>query len=257
MADAPATLLVVEQGVATITLNQPKSKNSLGAALTNSLCDNLKACVDNEEVRVIVLTNAGNTFCAGANLKGGQSEEPRYTIVDLFKMMQECPKVIVGRIAGHCTGGGCGVAAACDISVMSSEAQLGFTEVRIGVSPAIISVVCLPKMRRADAAELFLSGEKISAERAQQVGLVNHCVAPDALDAKVREITDKLVRGGPTAMSATKSLVYKVPGMTNLEEAFQWTAALSAKCFASPEAAQGILAFNKRVDAPWVPKAKL
>merc|ERR1719235_1706561 len=121
----------------------------------------MKACFSDDAVRIIVLTNAGNTFCAGANLKGG-GEAPRYTLVDLFKLMQEGPKIILGRINGHCTGGGVGVAAACDISIINSTCQVGFTEVRIGVAPAIISVVCLPKMRRGDAAELMLGGEKVS-----------------------------------------------------------------------------------------------
>merc|ERR1719497_220688 len=150
-------------------------------------------------VRAIVLTNAGNTFCAGANLKGGAGEEPRYNLVDVFKMMHTGPKVILGRINGHCTGGGVGLAAACDISVINNTCEVGFTEVRIGVSPAIISVVCLPKMRRADAAELMLSGEMIKGTRAAQVGLVNYAVPAGELDAKVSEIALKLVRGGPTA----------------------------------------------------------
>jgi methylglutaconyl-CoA hydratase len=251
----PACTLVVEHGVGTITLNRPKQKNSLGGELINSLCDNLKACGSNDEVRMIVLTNAGNTFCAGANLKGG-GEAARYSIVDLFKIMQECPKVILGKINGHCTGGGVGVASACDISVISKTAEVGFTEVRIGVAPAIISVVCLPKMRRADAAELMLSGEKFSGERAAEVGLINYCVAPDAIDAKVSEIAAKLVRGGPGALADTKSLVYRVPSMP-VSEAFKWTAEMSGRRFQSEEAMQGIMAFNKREDAPWIPKSKL
>merc|ERR1712187_741822 len=136
---------------------------------------------------------------AGANLKGG-GEAPRYNLVDVFKMMQEGNKVILGRINGHCTGGGVGLAAACDISVIGDMFEVGFTEVRIGVSPAIISVVCLPKMRRADAAEMMLSGEKISAKRAAEVGLLNHAVPATDLDAKVAELAAKLVRGGPQAM---------------------------------------------------------
>merc|ERR1712046_239866 len=103
----------------------------------------------------------------------------------------------------------------------------------------------------------MLSGEKISAERATKVGLLNYAVAPDAIDAKVAEIAAKLVRGGPTAMAATKSLVYKVPNIPSMEEAFEWTAEVSMKCFASPEARQGIKAFNEKKDAPWVPKSKL
>mmetsp|Transcript_113075 Transcript_113075/g.319984 ORF Transcript_113075/g.319984 Transcript_113075/m.319984 type:complete len:257 (+) Transcript_113075:61-831(+) len=256
MASDAATKLRVDHGVATITLDRPDSKNSLSAELINSLGDNLKACMADDDVRVIVLTNSGKTFCAGANLKGGSGEAPRYTLVDVLKILQEAPKVVVGRINGHCTGGGVGVASACDLSVISSTAQVGFTEVRIGVSPAIISVVCLRKMRRADAAELMLSGEKISARRAAEVGLMNYAVEPEHLDAKVAELVGKLVRGGPNALATTKALVYKVPLMAS-DEAFAWTAEVSMKCFASSEAKEGIMAFNKREDAPWVPKAKL
>mmetsp|Transcript_55496 Transcript_55496/g.88021 ORF Transcript_55496/g.88021 Transcript_55496/m.88021 type:complete len:257 (+) Transcript_55496:50-820(+) len=251
----PACTIHVHGGIGTITLNRPKQKNSLGAELINGLGDSLKACSENEEVRLIVLTNNGNTFCAGANLKGG-GVAPRYNLVDIFKMMQEGSKVILGKINGHCTGGGVGLASACDISVISKTAEVGFTEVRIGVAPAIISVVCLPKMKRADAAELMLSGEKISADRASEVGLMNYSVAPDQIDAKVNEIAAKLVRGGPGAMADTKSLVYKVPSMPP-DEAFEWTAQMSARRFMSEEAKQGITAFNKREDAPWVPKSKL
>jgi len=241
--------------VATIVLNRPEEKNALGGALMNSLGDNLKAAMNDAAARVIVLTNAGNTFCAGANLKGA-GEAPRYNLVDLFGMMHEGPKVVVGKINGHCTGGGVGLAAACDISVINSACDMGFTEVRIGVAPAVISVVCLPKMRRADAAELMLSGEKIPASKAAQVGLVNYAVPPEELDAKVEAIVAKVVRGGPNALAATKSLVYRVPGMP-VDEAFRWTADLSLRCFASQEAKDGIRAFSKREDAPWVPNAKL
>eukprot|EP00747_Dinoflagellata_sp_TGD_P167494 gnl/TRDRNA2_/TRDRNA2_191998_c0_seq1.p1 gnl/TRDRNA2_/TRDRNA2_191998_c0~~gnl/TRDRNA2_/TRDRNA2_191998_c0_seq1.p1 ORF type:complete len:274 (-),score=48.83 gnl/TRDRNA2_/TRDRNA2_191998_c0_seq1:68-838(-) len=256
MAD-DSVLVSVQHGVATVTLNRPKEKNSLGGPLINALGDQLKACMANDEVRTIVLTNNGNTFCAGANLKAvGAENAPRYNLVDIFTIMHNGPKVVIGKIAGHCTGGGVGLASACDVSVISNKCEVGFTEVRIGVSPAIISVVCLPKMRRADAAELMLSGEKISGDRAAQVGLLNYSVPPDQLDAKVAEIANKMVRGGPNAMAATKELVYKVPKMP-VDEAFKWTAKVSARCFASPEAKEGILAFNKRVDAPWVPKSAL
>jgi len=252
----PSTILNVKDGIATITLNRPKEKNSLSASLINSLGDSLKACMENAEARIVVLTNNGNTFCAGANLKNQGGESPRYTLVDIFNLMHNAPKVILGRINGHCTGGGVGLASACDISIMNNTCDMGFTEVRIGVAPAIISVVCLPKMRRADAAELMLSGEKINADRAAQVGLVNYSVAPDQVDTKVTEVALKLVRGGPNGMAVTKSLVYKVPSM-QVDEAFKWTADASAKCFQSEEAMQGIMAFNKRQDAPWVPKSSL
>lgn len=247
-------LLHVDSGVATVKLNRPTEKNSLSAELINALGDALKDCMANEAVRVIVLTNVGNTFCAGANLKSAGSA--RYTLVELFSIMHEGPKVIIGKINGHCTGGGVGLAAACDISVVANTAQVGFTEVRIGVSPAIISVVCLPKLRRGDAAMLMLAGEKISADRAAEAGLLNYSLPPGDIDAKVAELADKIVRGGPGALAATKALIYGVPSMP-VAEAYRWTAEVSAKCFQSNEAFEGIMAFNKRVDAPWVPKAKL
>eukprot|EP00927_Polykrikos_kofoidii_P068774 TRINITY_DN64102_c0_g1_i1.p1 TRINITY_DN64102_c0_g1~~TRINITY_DN64102_c0_g1_i1.p1 ORF type:complete len:258 (-),score=39.35 TRINITY_DN64102_c0_g1_i1:99-872(-) len=247
----PAVLLAVQNCIATITLNSPKTRNSLSAPLINALGDHLKECMANDAVRVVVLTNVGDTFCAGANLKNAGGEAPRYTLVDIFKIMHEGSKVILGKIAGHCTGGGVGLAAACDISVIRADVEMGFTEVRIGVSPAIISVVCLPKLRRGDAAELMLSGEKISASRAAEVGLVNYAVPPDQIDSKVGEIASKLIKGGPQAMAATKSLIYRVPGMA-LDDAFNWTAEVSAKCFMSQEAREGIRAFTKREAAPWV-----
>merc|ERR1711862_723854 len=107
-------------------------------------------------------------------------------------------------------------------------------------------------MRRCDAAELMLSGEKISAQRAAQAGLYNYCVDHEQIDTKVAEIVNKMVRGGPNAMAVTKSLVYKVPSMP-LDEAFKWTAEVSMKCFQSEEAQQGIAAFAMKKDAPWVP----
>eukprot|EP00658_Telonema_sp_P-2_P047196 TRINITY_DN3575_c0_g1_i3.p1 TRINITY_DN3575_c0_g1~~TRINITY_DN3575_c0_g1_i3.p1 ORF type:complete len:231 (-),score=73.04 TRINITY_DN3575_c0_g1_i3:115-807(-) len=194
--EEPSTLLHVELGVATITLNRPQEKNSLGVEIINELGDHLAACMANEEVRTIVLTNNGNTFCAGANLKRGNPSDPaRYNLVEILTMIQDGPKVVVAKINGHITGGGVGLAAACDLSVIIDSAKVGFTEVRIGVAPAIISVVCLPKMRRGDAAELMLSGEKIMATRAVEVGLLNYAVPADSLDSAVTRLTDKLVRG--------------------------------------------------------------
>ena len=119
-----------------------------------------------DDVRVIVLTNEREHLLRGGQPEGrADRREPRFGLVEIFELMMDGPKPVVGLIAGHCMGGGVGLAAACDISIASEDVQFGFTEVRIGVAPAIISVVCLPKMRRADALELFLSGERIPASR--------------------------------------------------------------------------------------------
>lgn len=242
----------VVAGVATITLDRPENRNALSAEVVNGLGDGLRRATDDEAVRVIVLTNEGPAFCAGADLKGTSREEPRYTLPELFDLMQLGPKPVVGRIAGHCTGGGVGLAAACDISIAADDVQLGFTEVRIGVAPAMIAVVCLPKLRRGDALELFLSGEKIPAAHAAEVGLVNRAVGREALDTEVAAVVGRLVRGGPAALAAAKSLVFAVPGLER-SEAFAWTQELSMSLFQGGEAAEGMAAFREKRAASWVP----
>jgi len=252
--DRPPTALAVDAGVATITLDRPDRRNALSADLVDSLADHLRDAVADPAVRVVVLTNAGTTFCAGADLKAGSARSARHSLVDVLAAMLDAPKPVVGRIAGHCMGGGVGLAAACDISVVADDARIGFTEVRIGVAPAMISVVCLPKLRRADAAELFLSGERITAARAVEVGLLNRAVARDDLDDAVAEVVSKLVAGGPAALAASKRLLREVPDLPR-DEAFTVTEALSAALFASEEAAEGMAAFREKRPARWVPRA--
>lgn len=250
-------VLAVSDGVATITLNAPERKNSLSPELVNALADRLDDAIDDPGVRVIVLTNAGNTFCAGADLSSASpgSQAGGRSFVDLFRIIQGSPTPVVGRIDGHATGGGVGLAAACDISVMRDDAKIGFTEVRLGVAPAVISVVCLPKMRRADASELFLTGERFTPARAAEVGLINRAVAADELDSTVEGFIDKVVRGGPLALGAAKELISRVGDMSS-DDAFAWTAERSAALFRSDEAAAGIAAFRERRDAPWVPAGR-
>lgn len=258
--DSPSNepvVVTVDDGVATITLNAPERKNSLSPQLVNALADRLDEANDDPQARVIVLTNSGNTFCAGADLSSDTpgSQEGGRSFVDLFRIIQSSATPVIGRIDGHATGGGVGLTAACDISVMRNDAKIGFTEVRLGVAPAVISVVCLPKMRRADASELFLTGERFTPDRAAEVGLINRSVSPEQLDNAVDEFIDKVVRGGPLALGAAKELISRVPDMTS-DEAFAWTAERSAALFRSDEAAAGIAAFRERRDAPWVPAGR-
>lgn len=255
--DAPI-LYAVSSGVATITLNMAERKNSLSDQLVGSLSAMLDQAIAADDVRVIVLTNAGNTFCAGADLKSDRpglaqtdAPVPKRSFVDVFQQMLTSPKPVVGRIDGHATGGGVGLVAACDISVMRNDAKIGFTEVRIGVAPAVISVVCLPKMSRADASELFLTGDRFTPDRAAAAGLINRSVEPDRIDEAVGEFVDMLLLGGPEAMAAAKELINRVPQMDR-ETAFEWTSYRSRELFQSDEAQVGIAAFRERQPAPWV-----
>ena len=238
------------RGVATITLDQPDTRNALSVSLLDGLGDQLSDAIADEQVRVVVVTNEGNTFCAGADLTAVGATPARWELTRLLELILDSPKPIVGRIAGHCMGGGVGLAAAFDLSVAAEDARFGFTEVRIGVAPAMISVVCLPKLRRADALELFLSGERISATRAAEVGLITKAAAD--IDAVVAGWVRSLLAGGPRALAAAKRLVFSVPELER-SAAFATTATLSAELFASEEGAEGIAAFRERRPAAWIP----
>lgn len=251
-----ATLLDVTRGVATITLNRPDSRNALSVELVDSLGDHLEQALADDTVRVVVLTNTGGTFCAGADLKGAGTAQPKRSGTDVFELILESPKPVIGRIAGHALAGGLGLAAACDISVMVDSAQLGFSEVRIGVAPAVISVICLPKMRRSDALELFLTGVRIPAARGVEVGLLNYAVPAEQLDTKVDELVSMVVRGGPNALAASKQLISRVPEFPDRRSAFEWATPLSQSLFQSAEGVEGIAAFRERRDASWVPEGR-
>ena len=164
--------------------------------------------------------------------------------------IQNSPTPVLGRIAGHVVGGGNGLASALDISIAAEDVKFGFTEVRLGVAPAIISVVCLPKMRRGEAMEAFLRGHRFPASRAAELGLITRAVPAEQLDAALEEVLGDLRKGGPNALGFCKQLVNQVPLMEQ-KEAFQWTARLSGQLFASEEAAEGMKAFLEKRKARW------
>lgn len=237
-------------GVATLTLDQPENRNAMTPALLDGLGDGLETAVHDDSVRVVVVTNTGPAFCAGADLKGGGLAPARHDLPGILTAIQDSPKPVVARVAGHCMGGGVGLAAACDLSIAGPDVRFGFTEVRIGAAPAIISVVCLPKMRRGDALELFLTGERITAARAAEVGLITAVAGEEGLDAATDSLVAKLLAGGPSALAAAKRLVFEVPGRDRAE-AFEMTAVISRGLFASAEAAEGMAAFRDKRRPSW------
>lgn len=245
----------IAAGVMTVTLADVENRNALGGALVAGLREALANANADPAVRVVVLTNEGTTFCAGANLKersGAKSQAKNSGgFDDLLADIQTSPTPIIGRINGHVVGGGNGLAAALDISIASEDVKFGFTEVRLGVAPAIISVVCLPKMRPGEAMEAFLRGHRFPATRAAELGLINRAVPADQLDAAIDEIIADLRKGGPTALGFAKRLVYEVPRMEQ-KEAFKWTARLSGELFAGEEAAEGMTAFLKKRKPAWI-----
>jgi methylglutaconyl-CoA hydratase len=255
-SSAEAVRYSSDLGVATLTMDQPHNRNALSAALRHGLADGLEAAIADGAVRVVVLTHTGPVFCAGADIseRGGAptAEDPRVGLAGILAAIQDSPKPVVARIAGHCLGGGVGLAAACDLSVASEDAMLGFTEVRIGVVPAIVSVVTVPKLRVGDALELYLTGERIPAERAAAAGLITSAVPPADLDTAVERMVAQLLAGGPKALAIAKRLIFEIPAMTRAE-AFRWTEHLSDSVFASAEAAEGMAAFREKRLPRWPP----
>lgn len=248
--------IVVEhvEGIATIRINRPDARNALNAAAMTGLLAALADTAADPAVRVVVLTGTGSVFCAGADLKdaaaGSFAATGPAAMAEMLAAVQDHPKPTLARIQGDVFGGGNGVAAACDLSVAVDTARFAFSEVRLGLTPAVISTVCLPKLSRADAMELLLFGQRVPAERVARAGLINAAVAVDDLDATVQEWAGLLRAGGPAALAGTKELINTVPGMSR-RDAFEWTAAKSAEFFSSAEAAEGIAAFLQKRPASW------
>ncbi|HYN57402.1 MAG TPA: enoyl-CoA hydratase-related protein [Motilibacterales bacterium] len=260
-APAPEVLLEVTGQVATITMNRPEARNMLTASGMGLLAAHLRAAGADPSVRVIVLTGSGNTFCSGADLRGASAADAASftgsgpaALVEVLGAILDNPKPVIARVQGHVAGGGNGLVAAADLSVAAESAKFAFSEVRLGLAPAVISVVCLARMHRADAQELLLTGDRVPAARMVGAGMVNRVVADEGLDAAVDAWVAALMAGGPEALTHTKDLLRVVPGMSR-EKGFAHTATLSAQLFASPEAAAGMMAFLTRQPAPWIPQS--
>ena len=246
---------VIDRGVCTITLADEARRNALSAAMLTELMDAIDVAETHPLVRVVVVTNTGRTFCAGADLSeqrdAAPGTRPPVGLVDLLQRIRRSPKPFVGRIAGHCVAGGVGLAASLDVAIAVREATFGFTEVRLGLAPAMIAVVCLPKLRRGDARELFLRGNRFDAGEAARLGLIAHAVERDDLDATVEAVVNDLLAGEPGAIAEIKRLIEVVPTLED-DEAFAWTAELSARLFTSAPAREGMSAYLDKRPASWV-----
>lgn len=242
-----------------ITLNQPERRNALGDALVRELGTHLDTALADPQVRAIVLTGAGPVFCAGADLKAGgvgpthESAATENPFVKVMKTIGDAPKPVIGRINGHAFGGGVGLVAACDLTLAADAAMFSFSEVRVGVAPAMISVVCVPKLGIHNAMWLFLTGERFSAARAVALGLVHRAVPAADLDAAVEEVIGLVRLGGPNAIREAKQLVRRIPTLS-MDEGFRYTAAKSSELFGSEEAAEGMRAFAEKRPPRWAVK---
>jgi methylglutaconyl-CoA hydratase len=248
--------LDVAGGVATITLDSPHNRNALSAQLRGELLAHLDAAIADDAARVIVLTHTGRVFCSGMDLKESRGAAASDQGVAEFPAVLEriwtSPTPVLARVGGPARAGGVGLVAACDIAVAAEDATFAFSEVRIGVVPAVISVTVLPRLLPRAAHELFLTGETFDGHRAAHIGLVNSAVPAFDLDAEVTRFVDMLRLGAPGALAATKELLRRERPAA-LEAQFAEMLELSARFFASEEGQEGMRAFAEKRPPSWAP----
>ncbi|MDQ4094144.1 MAG: enoyl-CoA hydratase-related protein [Actinomycetota bacterium] len=239
--------LAVQSGIATVTLDSPTNRNALSTQFQAELHDALERSAGDSSVRVVVLDHTGPVFCAGMDLT-----EPLDAVNAFPRILERIwthPKPVVAKLTGPARAGGVGIVAAADIAVATHEVTFAFTEVRLGVVPAVISATVLPRMSPHAAHELLLTGEAFDASRAVTVGLLNSAVPAEQLDGEVDRYTGMLVKGGPEALALTKQLL-RAPTMS---QDFDGMRELSAARFASAEGQEGIRAFAEKRPASWIP----
>lgn len=254
MPTTEATLYDVAGGAAWITLNRPENRNALSQILVTELDGHLAAANADPDVRCIVITGTGPAFCAGADLKNQnrQGERPGPTFPEVLKHIIDSPKPVIAAVNGAAFAGGLGLVGACDIVIAAEDAQFSFSEVRIGVIPAIIAVVCVPKLGTHRAMKLFVSGERFSGAQAVGFGLAHRAVAKERLRAAVQEEIDMISLGAPNAVIECKKLVRRAAEVRPVDEAFGDMEAWSKRMFASADGQEGMAAFREKRKPAWV-----
>jgi methylglutaconyl-CoA hydratase len=246
-----------QHNVARVSLNRPERRNAFNAELIREL--GMAFTSLDPAVRVVVLTGEGKAFCAGADLQWMQESaslgergnaEEAAAMAQLFQTIDQTPRVVIGRINGPAIGGGLGLVACCDIVVTLDTVRFAFSEVRLGVIPAVISPFVLRKISISAARRYFLTGEQFSAERAKELGLVHEVVKAEALDATVDELARAVQNCGPVAVGEAKKLIRRVTPQTD-EAHTAYTVGAIARLRVSPEAKEGFCAFLEKRPPAW------
>lgn len=244
--------------IQTVTLNRAEARNAFNDLMIEELRD-IFSSVDNL-TRAVVLTGAGTVFCAGADVNWmrdfaqrseSDNRKDAARMEAMFRAIDECPAPVIGRINGSALGGGMGLVACCDITVAVDTAQFGFTEVRLGIVPAVISPYSLSKIGERVARRLFITGELFDAARAREIGLVQEVVAAGKLDPTVNEITEALRKNGPMAVRTAKQLIREVTRMGR-DEAREHTTSTIARVRTSAEGQEGLSAFLEKRKPNWL-----
>ncbi len=245
--------------IARLSLNRPEVHNAFNSQMIAELDEAFEEVRENKSLRVIVLTGQGKSFCAGADINWmreiihysyEKNLEESLRLAELLHKIYIFPKATVAIVNGTAIGGGTGFLSACDIAVASEEAKFGLSEVKIGLVPAAISPYVIRRIGESKAREYFLTGKRISARKALEIGLLNEVVPLEKLQEKEEEITKLLLSSGPEAIAACKELITRAPGMT-FEEAKTFTARMIANLRISKEGQEGMAAFLEKRKPKW------
>jgi enoyl-CoA hydratase/carnithine racemase len=251
MTETELVHLAVDRGVATITLDSPRNRNALSAQLVTELTERLGTADSDADVRAIVLTHTGTTFCAGADLseaRSGSMTGTASTLLGLIRRFVDTSKPVVANIDGNVRAGGLGLIGACDIVVAGPRCTFALTEVRLGLAAAVISVALLPRLDERAAARYFLTGETFDTAEALRIGLVT--VAGDSASEMTEEITAQLLKGSPQGLAESKQLITRRIRAA-IDADGERMVELSARLFGSEEAHEGMVAFLERRPPRW------
>ena len=250
--------LAEEGGIALLTFNRPAKRNAISYELIDELLAALKE-LENGSAKVLLLTGAGSSFCAGMDLENlkaitgrtaAENRKDSETMARLFRSIYEFPRPTIAAVNGPAMAGGCGIATLCDFTIASTEAKFGYTEVRIGFLPAIVSAWLVRQIGEKAARELLLTGRAISAEEALRIGLITEVVEPARLLERARAVAAQLLKSSPASLAATKKLLnsYSARDLDwQLEAAVEANAAIRA----TADFAEGIRSFLEKRDPKW------
>lgn len=253
------TLATDSRGVATLTLNRADKHNAMNAPMIDELAAAAAQLGANPAVRVVVLTGAGGSFCAGGDLgwmqdqiaaSAAQRAEGAGRLAAALGALNTLPKPLIGRIQGQAFGGGMGLMSVCDVAIGVTGAKFGFTETRLGLIPATIGPYVLARMGEARARRVFMSARLFEADEAVTLGLLARAVEPDALDAAVEAEIRPYLACAPGAVAEAKALALRLSSAITEEQVAHSIGRLVA-CWESPESAEGIAAFFGKRKPDW------
>ncbi|MGH8983225.1 MAG: enoyl-CoA hydratase-related protein [Acidimicrobiia bacterium] len=266
MGEGPLRVETDGRGVTTVTLDRPEVRNAFDAALITGLRETFQGFAVGDGTRVVVLTGEGTAFCAGADLnwmsgmvdKGFDEVDKGFdenvadsrVFEEMLRAVHDCPHPLVARVNGHAFGGGVGLVAAADVAIGAEEALFSFSEVRLGLAPAVISPYVLEKIGLAAARNLMLTGERFNASAAAALGLLTRAVPGEELDAAVEMVVTDLLLGAPEAQAAVKRLLREVAGRSPAEAA-PVTTEMIARLRVSDEGQEGMRAFFEKRAPSW------